>query len=270
MTFIVSLVSLLIERFFDWSHLRRWGWFQNYSRKIMSYAPAATSYLALAIVVVPLLLAILIVQFILQGWLYGLLSLIFQVFVVLFCFGSQNLWADSFGAITGLTQGSSDKLKTAFGITKEGDVNASHRLLLDNIFVQANNRVFAVVFWYVVLGPVGAVLYRTVALSANDSALTQSARTVEQILNWLPARILTFLFALGGSFSHVLTIWRKHPNFTLEGTEAFLVECGMAAIAKEDQTTFPIDGSVERSAVGMLDRAFVISLVLILIVSLLS
>lgn len=274
MTFIVSLVALLIERFFDWSHLRKWGWFNSYAHKMLARVPGATSYIGLAVVIVPVLLVVLLLQFILQGWLYGLLSLIFQVLVLLYCLGPQNLWADAFGTITSLTQGdvsfANDKIKASFGMTSEGDVNKLHRLLLDGIFIQANIRVFAVVFWFVVLGPIGAVLYRTIVLCAQDPALAQSARLVEQVLNWLPAKLMGLLFALAGNFSHVLHCWRKKANFSLAGSDQFLVDCGTAALGREDQDSFPVDGTAERAAVSLLDRTFVISLIVILIGSLLG
>ena len=30
MTFIITLIALLIERFFDWNHIRKWRWFLRY------------------------------------------------------------------------------------------------------------------------------------------------------------------------------------------------------------------------------------------------
>jgi AmpE protein len=273
MTFIVSLVALLIERFFDWSHLRNWSWFGNYTRNILKRVSGVTSYGALAVVVLPVLVGVALVQFILQGWLYGLLSLIFQVLVLLYCLGPANLWADAFATITSLVQGdvsfASDKLKSSFGMSASGETAKLHHLLMDGIFIHAYRRVFAVVFWYAVLGPVGAVLYRLVVLCAEDSALAQSARTVEDVLNWVPARLITLLFALGGNFSHVINCWRKKTNFTLAGSDQFVVDCGAAALGQEDLERFPVDGSVERNAVALLDRSFVIGLVLILLESLL-
>jgi AmpE protein len=274
MTFIVSLVALLIERFFDWSHLRHWGWFRKYTRNLLSRVSSVTSYAALALVIIPLLIAVVLAQFLVQGWLYGLLSVFLQVFILLYCLGPQNLWADAFGTITSLSQGDTgfvaDKLKASFGVTESGDAVKLHHLLMDGIFIQANCRVFAVVFWYAVLGPVGAVLYRLVALATDDEALTQSARTVEEVLNWLPTRLMTLFFALGGNFSHVVACWRKKTNLSLSGSNQFLVDCGAAALGREEQDNFPVDGSVERSAVSLLDRVFIIGLVLILIESLLG
>ncbi len=274
MTFIVSLVALLIERFFDWSHLRNWGWFSIYSRKILSRVPGVKSYAALAVVIVPVLIVVVLLQFVLHGFLYGLLGLLFQILVLLYCFGPQNLWADAFGTITSLSQGdvgfASEKVKASFNLNtaETREPTKLHQLLMSGIFIQANCRVFAVVFWYAILGPVGvvgAVFYRTVELCGDEAATAQSAHKVADILNWLPTKLMSLLFALGGNFSHVINCWRKKSNLSLSGNDQFLVDCGTAALGMEDQDKFPVDGSVERNAISLLDRVFIIGLVLVLI-----
>jgi AmpE protein len=254
MTFIVTLIGLLIERFFDWSHLRHWHWFSVYQAAIANRIPAKSSYL--------------------QDWLYGFVKLIFNVVILIYCLGPKDLWADAFACTTALSQAdkeqAAEKLKASFGIEEKGSYTQSlHRHLLNNLFIEANRRVFAVVFWFVALGPVGAVFYRMVTLETAP-ALTHSARSVEAVLNWIPIRILTFLFALGGHFAKVLSYWRKNVLRGLDSNEALLTECGIAALGNEDQGDIPEDGSLERSAIHLLDRAFVIMLVIVAVIVLLS
>ena len=52
----------------------------------------------------------------------------------------------------------------------------------------------------------------------------------------------------------------------LEGNELLMTECGMAAITSEGEK-YAEDGSLERSAVNLLDRAFVIVLVVALVLN---
>jgi len=275
MTFIVTLIGLLIERFFDWSHLRHWGWYSKYERKVLARLPNLSPYAVLAVTVLPLVIVVIIVQFLLQGLMYGLLSLLFQLFLFLYCLGPQNLWADAFSSINSLGKSDSaagDKLKASFGVSA-GDAGQIHRQLLDGIFIQANIRVFAVIFWYALLGPAGIVLYRLVCLSSDSEEvspkLAQSAQMAEDVLNWLPAKLLTVLFALGGNFGHVITCWRKKMTFSLSGSDQLIADCGLAAIGKEDQDVIAQDGAIARSAISLLDRVFVITLVLVLLYSLL-
>lgn len=273
MTFIVTLTALLIERFFDWSHIRHWSWYTAYQRVIAQRLPGKAAYLVLAATIIPLLLAVVIVSAALDGFLYGLASLLFQLFVVLYCLGPQNLWADAFASINALVQSdaqtAADKLKALFGVTNMSSAHAAHRELLNQIFVQSNSRVFAVVFWYVILGPVGAVLYRTISMSSNAAPnqeaspqVAQIAHSLELVLDWLPIRVYTFIFALGGHFSQVLTSWRRQVMRGVTSNQEMLTDCGVAALANPDAE----DGSSEKEAIALLDRVFVIVLVIVAVV----
>lgn len=269
MMFIVIFVALLIERFFDWSHLRHWNWFTALQRHIVQRFPTLSPYLILFISIVPLLIIVSIVQYALSGVLYGFATLVFQIIVLLYCLGPKNLWADTFACINAMTQGdakyASEQLKNSFGITESRYSQSLRRHLLSDIFIEANRRVFAIVFWFFILGPVGAVLYRAVTLSFTDTQLSdmaQSARSVEAVLDWVPVRLLTIIFALGGHFVQVLACWRKKAAMGLSSNETMLTECGEAALGVDEQT-ISTDGVTEKHAIGLLDRAFVITLVIV-------
>jgi AmpE protein len=282
MTFIVTFIALIIERFFDWSHLRGWQWFFAWAHAIKQRFMQVSSYAALAIVVLPLVLLTVFINWLISGWLYGFITLIFQLVIFIYCLGPKNLWADGFACINALVQGdpqvAADKLKASFGATDGSSYRQSlHHHLLSNIFVESNRRVFAIVFWFFILGPAGAVLYRLLALLATDAPqaaidpqLVQDARTTESILDWVPVRILTFIFALGGHFVQVISIWRKQAPQGLTSNEAMLTECGYAALGLEVNGTIVEDGTAERHAISLLDRSFIIVLVVIAIMAVLG
>lgn len=273
MTFVVTLIALLIERFFDWSHLRHWGWYATYQRNMTQrLSGKASATVVFAAVIVPLLLAVALIGWVLKGWMYGLGSLVFQLIVLLYCLGPQNLWADAFACISALKQGdtqaASERMKTSFGA--EGASEQSlYRSLLNHIFIEANRRVFVVVFWYLILGPLGAVLCRCVTLSAShlpefESApdVSQCARTAEGVLDWIPVRLFTFTLALGGRFSQVFKLLRKQFMHGVDSNVPMLTECGSAALGADD-VTVSTDGSLVKGAIHLLDRAFVILLVVV-------
>lgn len=275
MTFIVTLIALLIERFFDWSHLRRWVWYTNFQRMVMQRFSGISSYAILALTIVPLLMIVFLMQIMLKNSLFGFVELLFQLFIFLYCLGPQNLWADTFACINALLQGDSqaaDKLKMAFGVTDTQTSQSLHGQLLNHIFIAANRRIFAIVFWFLVLGPVGAVLYRTITLSAANypkqnavPELITSSRTVEALLDWIPVRIFTCIFALGGHCVKVLSCWRKKAIFGADINEKLLSECGAAALGNDDIQHIAEDGSAEKSAISLLDRSLVITLVFVAI-----
>lgn len=62
---------------------------------------------------------------------------------------------------------------------------------------------FAVIFWFVLLGPAVALGYRLVALTATyatQPALAERAAQLQHALDWLPVRLLAASFALVGDF----------------------------------------------------------------------
>jgi len=249
MTFIVTFIALLIERFFDWSHIRNWSWYlklETYvTKKMMNQSP----YLILALTILPILIIVALMGFLLKGILYGLITLILQLFILLYCLGPKNLWADHLIMI--------------------GQQNTQPESM-GSFFVEANRRVFSVIFWFSILGPIGALLYRVLTISAQEGTfapVSQAARQLEVLMDWLPVRIFTFIFALGGHFADVLAIWRKNFKLSLFDNESLLIQCGMAALAHNHPSSK--DQSAEKSAIYLLDRVFVIALVILAILVLL-
>ncbi|VVC75267.1 hypothetical protein AQUSIP_05550 [Aquicella siphonis] len=279
MIFIVTLIALLIERFFDWSHLRRWNWFLGYQRMVSQRAAGMPPYLSLAVTLIPPLFVTVLVQFMLKDALFGFVELLFQLLVFLYCLGPQNLWADTFACVNALVQGDASaakqKLRAAFGAPQGEDTQTCPDQLLNQVFIAANRRVFAIVFWFMVLGPAGAVLYRAVTVltgmpSARDVTADKmkEARWVESVLDWIPVRILTCVFALGGHFVKVFSCWRKKSVLSLDINEKLLTECGAAALGAENAAEG--EGAAVKNAIGLLDRSFVITLVMVAIIVLLG
>lgn len=273
MVFIVTFIALLIERFFDWGHLRNWFWFGKAQSEFIKYGKSLSPYLLLFLSIVPFLLVVLLIQMLVNNWLYGFVELVFQLLVLLYCLGPQNLWADTFACINSLTNNdvspTFDKLKTRFELVETSYTKSLHWYFLNYIFIEANSRIFAVIFWFVLLGPVGAVLYRCITLSSpygfkqENEAFAQATLRAEAVLNWLPIKIFTFIFAIVGHFMQVLTCWRKNLSFSLNNNEKLLTECGISALGFEDQTHIPEDGSAEKNAISLLDRALIVTLIII-------
>lgn len=110
------------------------------------------------------------------------------------------------------------------------------RHVIEHSLLAAHRHVFGVFFWFVLLssfglGPAGAVLYRMAELASrywafksrtidapvNDRLLNLSQRLFNA-LDFVPARMTAFGFAVVGNFEEAITCWRrdaglwKHPN----------------------------------------------------------
>jgi AmpE protein len=154
------------------------------------------------------------VQFALHSPLAGVFGLVFAV-AVLFCtWGPRDLDTD----VSAVVDAEDAAARRAAAARLE--VSATSGLgeaaaMVEAVFASALCRWFGVLFWFLLFGAVGAVLYRFVALAAEGEfadALPEStregARRFFALLNWPVAQAMTLSLALVGNFDTVLGVWR--------------------------------------------------------------
>jgi len=269
MTFIITFIALIIERFFHWGHLRHWQWFGRYQYFLTTRLANWPGFLLLIVSVLPVLMVVGIIEFAICGWLYNIPKLIFGLIILLYCMGPNNLWVQIYSCIRALNKEEPhvaiEQVKTVFGITAVDQSQNFHQSFTRAIFIAANQRIFAVIFWFAVLGPIGAILYRVISLSTNSSvsSVTQAAVYMQKVLDWIPARAITFIFALGGHFTLVFARWKQHVKQGIDSNDAILGECGIAGLCVANGDQLPEDGAAEKEALALLDRVFVMALVIL-------
>ncbi|MES2212408.1 MAG: hypothetical protein V4490_04640 [Pseudomonadota bacterium] len=94
---------------------------------------------------------------------------------------------------------------------------------------------FAVLFWYVLFGPFGAVLFRLSSVLHHGAEASrhfaQGTYYAYYSLAWIPARLTAFFFALVGSFVPCFEYWRH----TLSGpvqNEVMVRDCALASVGE--------------------------------------
>ena len=194
--------------------LARWrddSWFRRWVAQLSDTSGAARTALALLL---PTALCALIVG--LLGWspLGELLRLLFALAVLLYCFGPREFEAD-LEAILHATDDVSREA-AAQALADDGQPVAwSAPALGEAVAYAALRRRFAVLLWFFLLGPAGALLYRlaqTLGRSESmrlDPAAQRAAGYVANALDWLPAQLLTFTLAVVGHWDAVIDAWRR-------------------------------------------------------------
>jgi AmpE protein len=271
MAIIIIFIALVVERFFDWSHLRRWRWFEKSLAWLGKRSTAWPVYVVFALAVLPPVLIVAALNHFLAGHLYGVLKLIFGVLVLIYCLGPMNFWAEAYACIGAVKNGDEQlamgRAKKSFGLTVFDNPQAFHRALTNALFSEANCRVFAVLFWFLLLGPAGALLYRLVDLCCVPGlTITRFSVNFQLLLDWLPVRIFTLFFALGGHFKNVIKHWKHDALTPPKLNSTLLSESGVAALDVLEAERIPEDGSAEKETIDLLDRVFVIGLVVLAIV----
>lgn len=171
------------------------------------------------------------------------------------------------------------------------------RLAIQEALVASHLHVFGVLACFVLLpGPCGAVLYRAAAFFAGQwgrsgadepDAFGRFARRAFAVIDWLPARMTAAGFAVVGNFEASMYRWRNRPDgrpeSPLGGGPGLVLDAGAGALGLRMGAPVADDGdSVDgaqpggeaidtdsmQSAVGLVWRALLLWLLLLLLLSL--
>ena len=111
---------------------------------------------------------------------------------------------------------------------------------LRSIAVETNDRLFSPIFWFAVLGPVGALFFRmgvTLKVAGSPHAAdVEIATRLYDILVWTPARLLAVGLGLAGTLAPVMNILGAQ-SFRLAQSDILLGDSAIAALDKNRPTT---------------------------------
>ena len=234
MNFVALLLGLGVERLLtDLFHLREFRWLDPLFDAVSRRAEKAAMWRSLASVIAVTVLAVLpvaLVSVFLAGTLFQIPYFVLAILVLLFSLGPRDLKIEVDDYCAAVIEDRSDDVQRVSRELLENDPPVdpeSHIYSVRRaVFVQANNRVFAVVFWFLLLGPTGAWLFRGLDLmrrrlayqySRNEgeisaSSYVQVVRSMHGIFAWLPARLLVLGYALAGSYEGAISAWRAYDR----------------------------------------------------------
>lgn len=231
MNFLALFLGLGIERLLTHLfHLREFHWLdpvfdwvlrnQRISQPNLAVAAAA---LTAMVVVIP----IGMVEWSLQDQLQ-LPQYIFAVVVLLFCLGPRDLSEEVNDYCRAIEDGDEEEVREIATelLECQPEPGQAPPDVEEAVYAQANNRIFGVVFWFVLLGPTGAWLFRVLDLmqrravhyacqgadtqdEGNWPQVVQAILLLHRLLAWLPSRLLTIGYMLAGSYDGALAAWKN-------------------------------------------------------------
>lgn len=298
MGLIVIIISLILERAFGHlQYVRRLDWFPGYRDTLFSRVPESwTSGVGgVILVLAPVVLAALFLQWLLGDVLWGFPELLFSIAVVTYCLGPEafNQQVDAYleAREAGEYSKAGKIAEKLVGGPVSDDIHRQAKQVTTAVLYEGNVRIFAVLFWFLLLGPAGALLYRMVAAYAQDadqrldvSALetpefeSGAAARVHALLDWLPARLLSLTFFLTGSFDDAWRGWRRawqaDQDF-IDSSRSIVVSTGCGAMRHEVDDTSAEAASYEtydlqwvRTARALIWRSLVVWLVIVALLTL--
>ncbi|NNC77603.1 MAG: regulatory signaling modulator protein AmpE [Woeseiaceae bacterium] len=300
MNLIALLIGLIVERlatqFFHW---RRMRWLDRIIDAGFRAAAGFSNWPALIPVVllaVALALPVAAVIFALGDSLLGFPYLVLAIVVLFFSLGPQDIGEDVDEYCAALRDGDEQRIHETAKALVEGEVREDARERLHQVesavFVQANNRLFAVIFWFVALGPfgpLGAWTYRVTDLirrravfnasraeeeSGQEHNARDAATWLHGVLAWIPARLTAIGYGVAGHLDAALAAWRApadhRPASLSEGSEVLLAHVGNGALALHDEDDESLNERAVRGAVQANRLVFRLLLIWAVIISALT
>ncbi len=319
MVFLEVLLALAIERL--WGAVtvwRRFNWFMRFaawsSQRIghiraasagsvpmatvmteaadeISKNDSARSRAGVLLAILPPVLGVGLIHYLLGESLL-ILVIFFDVVVLVYCLGPKDLDTQARAFIHACTHADQAMAQRHMADLTDADASPEPRMpapqmmqsVIEAILIQANERWFAIIFWFFVLGPMGAVLYRlSSVLKYNATAwgldnFAAAAQHLYAILGWLPARLTAFSYAVTGSFVDAVDGWNQGVYDQImnrsSGNAGVVVTSGLGALRMHDivQGTGkqPMGVLHVKSTLALVWRAVVFCLVMLLIINLTS
>ncbi len=284
MIFISIIIALVVDRIFSQLQtFRRFKWLQDYADWMtdvlsISRLPA---WVSLIVLMLPLLLLVSFLQGIFANGLFGLFALAFNVVVLFYCLGPLDTDQQVDEYLHSIDIGDEQKRFEAASALREkpAEMSLSDQAaqVVDAIFTGSHRRIFACIFWFVVLGALGAVFYRLIErstkLSIRDDekqALTRKFTELLGYLEWIPARLTIAAFMVSGHFEGAFSGYKKAANDLVEVNEinhGILISGGRGAIQFNGIETDQQASNDVKKARGLVLRSLVVWLVFSLILT---
>jgi len=287
MTLISLLFVLMLEHFFKAGsileeELNSRNWFPNWRQWIAVKIRHSwfDDWPGIAIILgIPVYLIYLISSAD-AGILFSIVQLALMVVVMIYCLepiDQNSHLQEYFDAVE------RDDLQSAFNHIEgylrlktdhpvPDDLSELGRTVTRLILSQSNFRYFAVLMYFVLLGPAGALLYRLTSTfefterDEEESPFRDKLKQMRTILDWLPARLTGFLYTLAGDFTGAMSKLSEYLPQTEQQNKQLLEETGLGALGINSDTC---DDIIEENnqALALVTRSVVILIVIIAVLT---
>ena len=248
MTLLAILISLAVSRLAESvKGLRQMDWFETYVDWVRTRISSGSVWdgpLGVFVVIAPIVF-ILGWAYVALSSLFGLFGFAFAIVVLVACIGPRDIDKLVQKYVDAWDYDDTDAINRYAAELggKPGKPGSDKNMsILETVLVGTHEQLLGVVFWFAVLGPVGAVLYRlsaTLEIIAGKElrewrGFYEAAEVLHGVLDWVPARLTTLGYAITGSFVDALHKWRdKSPEWRedwIEGNRSVLIAGGTGAL----------------------------------------
>ncbi len=243
---VIIILALVLDRWLpERGGFRLWAWYSDWAESIelrFNGGLRSQGIFAVLLAIAPIVLVIFLATLVF-GQIATVLVFLFAVAVLYLCVDLYRLGDVAQGVAAALDNGdvahAAARLKELTGkdTVETTDAGIAHATV-EAVLKQANSLVAAPIFWFLVLGPLGAMLQRLAAVldrlwahhSARFTEFGWAAARLDDLLCWLPARIMAISYAIMGSFEDALHCWRRQAGMWSGLSSGPLLASGLGAL----------------------------------------
>ncbi len=191
-------------------------------------------------------------------------SLVIGTALLYFALGSQSLAQHAMAVSKTLVDKDTEQARQQVQMMVSRDTDKMQdsdisRATIESVLENGNDAIFAALFWFLILGAPGVVLYRLAnTLDAMWGYRNQRyhafgwfAARVDDLLNWFPARLTAFTYALVGKTAKALYCWKTQAKNWKGFNPGTVMSAGAGALGLELGGAAQYHGqAVERPLLG--------------------
>jgi len=256
MSFIALLLSIVFE--LSVKSLETWrqfGWFSTLTDWVlhkMQKSGLRDGPVAVLAILAPVVLAVWLVSALLfHVWI--LFGFLFGIFVLLMTLGPVDPMRQAHDYLRAMQVGdipeANRHAEALCARQADDDPVVTAEQVKQATLIRLCENILGIFFWFLLLGPVGAVLFRATCLlhlryEGVQGGLADAIFDLYRILFWIPARLCVISFALVGGFVETLRSLRHLSDLWKRESVSLLVEAGLGALpaSQQDDQTADLDG----------------------------
>ena len=243
---IIILLAILLDRLIpDRQGVKPFAWYRDWAESIeerFNGGKRAHGSGAVMLATLPIVGGVLLIHYI-SGELGWIVRVAFDAVVLYLCLDVHRLGRTANALSSALESGelgeADEKLRelTGKGVPDRTDANIA-RAAVEGVLKQGNSLIVAPIFWFILLGPFGAVLQRLSCILDSlwghryerFAEFGWAAARFDDLMGWIPARITALSYALMGSFEDALHCWRRRVGVWSDINSGPLLASGFGAM----------------------------------------
>jgi len=277
MMLIAILFCLTLQRFANIGGLFQVSWLELYLKRLHPWTTKLNEWIAIALIIAPILLVLVLLHFLFTWRLFGLFNLILATAVLFFCIDARDFKNKLTAYFNGLEKGDIAASKNAVAsLIDNAPSNTTaelNRAVTKAILLNSFEQLFAGLFWFITAGIYGVTAYFLIAmLSKNATKIDSSyaeleklATKIRKILDWVPSRLVGISYSLVGNFNKGFGYCHKNLWTGLTEVKKFAVDAGIATLDLDLDATRALPKE-NYAALDLINRVLIIWLIALALV----